>query len=458
MKGIVMAYLKYSGIVAFFCIALIFLSLPFSMGQTISSQENDTESTFTEPYVISVNVNEIRLDVVVLDKKGNPITDLTAADFEVYQDRLRQEVMTGVYIGNQDKAAVLPGDSLKAVPNLTLSPFTTLELEKEEVCRTIVFIVDNNSMRASHLQFAKMSVNRFLEMQMQPCDIAAVIQTGSDNKGMNIFSSDKLLIAEQVNSIGLPGFLPGPFEKAELASAGKLDVYDKLYAAALSRIYGSQISTVSYGISAMKDMPGRKIIFMLSSRPVLEIDQGNLVTTNENGEIGINFGNPSDDNSERYGNVLNRLADDALRAGVVFHTLDSKGLCAPKLQGPGFISVEGRKGSSFGFSGSNSGFSGITNLRADLGEEEPCPIEPLYSDGMNKLSYKIGGIFVQDNNFLLDGVGNKANNMIAGYYLLSYIPPLDTFTDKNKDVYHRLEVKVKRKNAEVYTRDGFYSR
>jgi len=436
-----MSYLKFPQVAAFFCIALFFFSLPFSVGQTISSMENDTEFTSTEPYVISVNVNEISLDVVVLDKKGNPVTDLTADDFEVYQDGLPHEVIAGVYVGNQEKSVALPDVSLKTAQNITLIPFTTLEIE--EVCRTIVFIVDNNSMRSDHLQFAKMSVNRFLEKQMQSCDMVAVIQTGSDNN-LDIFSSDKSLIAERVNSIALPGFLPGPFEKAELIKAGKPEVYRMLYAAALSRIYSSQISTVSNGISIMKDMPGRKIIFLLSSRPVLEIDAENLMTTNDNGQIEINFGNPSDDNSERYGSVLNRLADEALRAGVVFHTLDARGLCAPKAIP--FMSVLGRQ-------------SGTLNpSNPDLTEEEPCPAEPMYSDGMNKLSYKTGGIFVTDNNFFLDGIGKKANNMIAGYYLLSYVPPLNTFTDKSKNVYHQVQVKVTRKNVDVYTRDGFYSR
>ena len=139
-------------------------------------------------------------------------------------------------------------------------------------------------------------------------------------------------------------------------------------------------------------MPGRKIIFMLNSRPAVEIDVENLMTTNDEGMKEINFDNPSDDNSERYGGVLNRLADEALRAGVVFHTLDARGLC----------------------SSDTSSSEGLTpNSLADMGQEELCPIEPMYSVGMNALSYKTDGIFAQDNNFFLDGVGKKVNNMIA---------------------------------------------
>jgi hypothetical protein len=52
---------------------------PFSVGQGISAAiatpaaENTSEPT--EPLQIKLSVDEVRLDVVVLDKKGNPITD-----------------------------------------------------------------------------------------------------------------------------------------------------------------------------------------------------------------------------------------------------------------------------------------------------------------------------------------------------------------------------------------------
>ena len=42
--------------------------------------------------VIRVRSNEVRLDVVVKDKKGRPIKDLKATDFEVLEDGVPQKV------------------------------------------------------------------------------------------------------------------------------------------------------------------------------------------------------------------------------------------------------------------------------------------------------------------------------------------------------------------------------
>ena len=78
---------------------------------------------------------------------------------------------------------------------------------------------------------------------------------------------------------------------------------------------------------------------------------------------------------------------------------------------------------------------------------------------LNPLVIKTGGLNIADTNFFVDGIGKEANSMIAGYYLISYIPPPGTFEPVNgKDVYHRVKVNVKRTGAAVYTREGFYSR
>ena len=42
--------------------------------------------------VFRVEVNLVQVDAVVTDKKGRPVTDLTADDFIVYQDGKRQEI------------------------------------------------------------------------------------------------------------------------------------------------------------------------------------------------------------------------------------------------------------------------------------------------------------------------------------------------------------------------------
>ena len=70
------------------------------------------------------------------------------------------------------------------------------------------------------------------------------------------------------------------------------------------------------------------------------------------------------------------------------------------------------------------------------------------------LSKKTGGVFL-DNNWGINGIGD-AEEEIKGYYLLSYIPPEKTFSESDKEKYHSIKIKVKRRGASVHTRDGFF--
>ena len=381
-----MNYFRFYKTAMIFCVVLLFICLPFSVGQDISETpviENDAETDFIDPFMISVNVSEIRLDVVVVDNKGRPITDLTADDFEVYQNELPQEVSSSIYIENQTDTVARPSASPKGAPNLTRFPDTVLK--EEDVRRTIVFVVDNLSMEFEHLSYARMSIKGFLEKQMLPGDLVAVIRTGSGNSALNFFSSDKSQISRRADGI--------PYEPPMSAEG-----YERI----LYRIYENQLSTLSYSIRALKDMPGRKIVFFLTSLPTIIKP------------LPVIFDPIPTDYHERYGNVFDQLADDALRAGVVVYSLDTTGL---SVGGPNDL----------------------------LG-------------GLNPLPAKTGGTYIQNSNFFKDGIGKEVNDLIAGYYLISYVPPETTFRLSRKNVYHRVKIKVKRKGATVYTRDGFYGR
>jgi hypothetical protein len=70
-------------------IALFGLTIP-SNGQ--GNQPSDID------YKIQVGVEEVRLDAVVLDRKGRQITDLSAEEFEIYQNGNLQVITSARYI------------------------------------------------------------------------------------------------------------------------------------------------------------------------------------------------------------------------------------------------------------------------------------------------------------------------------------------------------------------------
>ena len=153
----------------------------------------------------------------------------------------------------------------------------------------------------------------------------------------------------------------------------------------------------------------------LTSCPYIQNPYDIFTTPNEEGRSEFTRESERAKNPyERYAVPFERLAEDAMRAGVVVHSLDVRGL-------------------------------GGTDSRD-------------YSGALNPLPAKTGGIFVANSNFFVNGIGDDANNMIAGYYLVSYATPPSTLEHSKKDVYNSVTIKVNRKGAVVYTRDGFYGR
>ena len=92
------------------------------------------------------------------------------------------EVVSSAYIDNyraQPGAENTFTDLSKAAP--LISPM----LPKEKVRRAIVFIVDDLSMSFEHPHNARMSLKKFVESQMQPGDMIAIMRTSSGGAHCN---------------------------------------------------------------------------------------------------------------------------------------------------------------------------------------------------------------------------------------------------------------------------------
>lgn len=365
-----------------FCVSIFALGSLMdlnSQGNSGSAQEGSPQVAEAERgFKIRIAVEEVRLDAVVIDKKGRQITDLTADDFVIYQNDLRQKVTSCIYIRDQqlppEKAVVLSKDSGKIpmIPPPALTP--------GNVRRTIAFIVDNLSMSFEHLHYARRSLEKFVKDQMQPGDLVVILPTSGANASFQTFTSDKRHLLAMIRNL-------------------------RWYIDARILRNASSSMTISYCLQALRDMPGRKSLVLMSAQttqasPLMNVMNPDLVVI-----------------APSMGGAYNMLADAALRAGIVIHTLDIRGLEVGDMS---------------------------EQEAAIKGSETPIP-----------LSKMTGGLFVKDINWFVDGIG-PVNEEMKGYYLLTYVPPDYTFKAEGRGRYHRIKIKVKRPGSEVHTRDGFY--
>ena len=434
---------RFSNIATVLC--LLFLCLTFSAGQDAPVEkraENASYSDSVEPFKIMLSVNEVRLDVVVLDKKGNPITDLTAADFEIYQDDRRQEILASVYIDSQSDAAQRSVADPEKVANIPLQPAPVLT--KEDVRRTILFVVDDFAMTFENSNYTKMALRNFVEKQMQPGDLVAILRTDYGNSALNTFHSDKRELLARINA--MPSAMLSPMETVEEDNKYLQGIYEDHQ----NRVLKSQPASFSYGIRALKNMPGRRILIVLTpaSAPyeVVPTMTPPLLMNNALAERWQRTNELYNIAYVENKDLYDKLANDALRSGVVLNLIDIAGLYNFRSHGADASTSLWRS-----FNGPSKIIEivpGIMQIPNQLPTRLPNP-----------LPEKTGGVVIEDSNFFLEGIGKETESLMRGYYLISYAPPQDTFKGRGrKDDYRRLKVRVKREDAKVYTRDGFFGR
>ena len=118
--------------------------------------------------VFRTGINFVRVDVIVTDKQGNPVMDLTQNDFEVFEDGKPQTV-----------------ESFKLVKvDMTAPEYTSRSIrtrEDEEVAaadensRIFVFFLDDYNTRLGNSMSARKPVSDFIRNQLSPNDLVAVM-------------------------------------------------------------------------------------------------------------------------------------------------------------------------------------------------------------------------------------------------------------------------------------------
>jgi VWFA-related protein len=312
--------------------------------------------------------------------------------------------------------------------NLNLPLQSAAALKKEDVRRTIMFVVDDTAMSFENGYYTKMSLRNFVEKQMQPGDMVSIVRTDYGNSALNMFHSDKREALARINSLPTTMTVdtsyveedylrwlrdqntpPEAFQSILVVSKHrKLDLITK-------RIE-DLLSTISFSVNVLKNMqgmPGRKILIVATPSSENSIDEEMLLF--------------------KFQDSYDKLADESLRAGIVVNSLDINGLTAK---------------------------TNVESWSPPLGGVLVMPNRSRVHDELiERLAARTGGVAIRDSNFFLDGIGRETESMMRGYYLISYEPPPDTFEKRNKkEVFHRLKVNVKRSGAKVHTRDGFFGR
>src|SRR5437764_15334446 len=124
---------------------LFALLLAYALVVSVAGQQPaaplPTPTTVNEDEVVRITTNLVQIDAVVMDRAGKQVTDLNAADFEIYEDGRAQEIKNLSYISLQPAPEVAPAPHAR--PDPTAAPAPPVQLRPEQVRRTIALVVDD---------------------------------------------------------------------------------------------------------------------------------------------------------------------------------------------------------------------------------------------------------------------------------------------------------------------------
>lgn len=377
--------------------------------------------------VVRITTNLVQIDAVVT-KNGKLIKDLKAEDFEIFEDGRLQEIISFAYVSNLPNnggALADPGITTSSKdPNVPADPTSPPPIPREIPRRRVALVVDDYGLSAQSMAEVKRQVRKFLDKQVNPDDLIAIIRTSRARRELPHFTNDRSLIDQaweqltwnQCSRVGvktMPKVGPNSNIGCGVASFEQSSGSLRAIVAALGRVPGRK-SMIIFS----DDMPLRENEKIVRGGSVLQVDDS------------------KSDEAENYNTRTRKLADLAIRSSVVIYGVDAGGLQVTSVS-----AADSNARNMVSGSEGNMLFNQELRARAKLIQ--------MRRDGAARIAKETGGFLVADqNDFQLDKIIEEQ----GGYYLIGYRPSNETF---NKQ-FHRLKARVKRGGFEVRTRSGFF--
>jgi VWFA-related protein len=353
----------------------------------------------------------VRVDAVVTDKDGKAVPDLKVEDFEILENDRPQRISQFTYVVVAPPAATAPRPQSDA-------PGPAVPLRRDQVRRTIALVIDDLNLSFEGTAHVRDALKKFVDEQMQPGDLAAIVRASAGMGALQQFTSDKRLLAAAVDRVRYSMLSRngiGTFAPTADAAGGAADGSDNV-GATIDRMDRLQqdvyavgtIGALRFVVRALDELPGRKSVVMFSEGfQLLSVDTEN----------------------DRANEQIRLLIEDANRASIAFYTVDAAGLPTTS-----FMAAD------------NTAPEGVSDARTTRN---------IYrKEGLNVMADETGGLSFEDANDLAQGVARALADQ-SGYYLLGYAPS-DEVVAAQRTLRRQPKVRMTRPGLHVRTRSSFY--
>jgi len=423
--------------------------------------------------VVRITTSLVQIDAVVT-KDGKQVTDLTAEDFEIFEDERPQTITNFSYISTVPAAAASPANIAATRPvknkkNKNGPPVLPAVVRPQDTRRTIALVVDDLGISFESMGPIKRQLRKFVEEQIEPNDLVAIIRTGGEVGSLQQFTTDRRLLDRAVEGlrwnpcsrVGISNLATARTLTFDQGRTSTQDLGSGQNAVGLCSGQGNPLSAtiraLRFILQGMRELPGRKSMVILSDN--LPLDIPDLDSLQKGPIKPASPGSPAATGSvdrhgvavyevkavagdSQFGNeaALRRTAEIAIRSSVVIYAADTRGI-----QPTGPTAADNFSSSSLGIR-RGTGYL-TTQMQGVLGTRS----QQLHDGraGLDLLSRQTGGFLVNNTNDF--GLQRMVQDQ-EGYYLIGYRPGSETF-DKR---FHHIKARVKRPGLTVRTRDGFF--
>jgi VWFA-related protein len=425
-----------------FLAAALHLTILGSLIAQITPQ-NPSQTRTGEDEVVRVSTNLVQIDCVVTDKDGKQVSDLRPEDFEIFEDKRPQPITAFAYVST-DNSLGISSSNPAPLPVKNAPPLPPSPLRRDQVRRTLVFVVDDLALSLQSFETVRSGLRKFVDAQMQPGDLAAIVRTSGGAGALQRLTADKRQLYAAIekahwnvgnNRAGVRIFGPKNLGDVRISRKGTL--------LALNNI-----------ISSLKALHGRKSLLFFTDNFEMFQDPQDLAIgakpAPKPGELSEGPARDSDDSNRMdFPDQMAALAQASSQASVVIYGLDARGLVytgptAADSSPTGNI-VTGDPGAQLV---SGSWMRETANQRNGALRAT--------QQSLQELARQTGGFAIVNNNDLGKGIGRIIDDL-KGYYLIGYRPSETTFAKRSGlTPYHAITLKLKRPGLHIRSRTGFY--
>src|SRR5215831_15683389 len=305
-----------------------------------ASQSRASQSRASKDEPVRISVTLVQVDAVVNDSKGRLVTDLKPEDFEIQEDGRPQKITNFSYISTENARS--EPKTTPPRPDKFAPPAPPVALRPEQVKRTVAVIVDDLGMSFESMAYTRDALKKFVDQQVEPGDLVAIIRSGAGIGALQQFTNDKRLLyaaiehlrwnfmgsggisafqpissdpiagraragnpRQRPDSMGQRGQGPGDGSTARGQGPGEPTVRDEIDEFRQQMFSVGTLGAIAYVVRGLRDLPGRKSVVLVS-------DGFRIFSRN--------------DGNDRVLQALRLLTDQANRASVVIYCLDARGL------------------------------------------------------------------------------------------------------------------------------------